>query len=352
MTVALELAERGRGKTSPNPMVGAVIVKNGRVVGRGYHKKAGTAHAEIVALKDAGKAARGATMYVTLEPCSHFGRTGPCALALIEAGIKKVHYAIKDPNPLVNGRGSAMLRKGGVETNAGPLRAEASRLNEIYLKYVTTGRPFVTLKLAISLDGRIATSTGDASWISGTESRRMVHRLRAESDAVVVGTGTVHADNPELTVRMIKGRNPYRIILSAHPDFKRTLKLLRNNDDARTIVATSKKAATKVTGKNLTVWSLKKTREGIDLDDFVEKAGQFGIRSMLVEGGGKLATSFLRAGLVDKLMLFTAPMIIGKGKSGVDDLHVVNIAEAIRFDEYAFTPSGVDMLFTGYPKGK
>lgn len=352
MKMALELAERGRGKTTPNPMVGAVIVKNGRVVGRGYHKKAGTAHAEIVALKDAARAARGATMYVTLEPCCHFGRTGPCAMAVIDAGIKRVYYAIKDPNPLVNGRGAAMLRKGGVETQAGPMRSEASRLNEVYLKFVTTGRPFVTLKLAQSLDGRIAASTGDAAWISDMESRRMVHRLRAESDAVVVGSGTVHADNPGLTVRMVKGRNPYRIVLSSHPDFKRSLKLFTNNDDARTIIATTKAAAERLSGKNLTVWSLKKRRGGIDLEDFLEKAGRFGIMSMLVEGGGALATSFLHAGLVDKVMLFTAPMIIGKGMAGVDDLHVTNIAKAIRFTNYAFTPSGGDILFTGYPKGK
>jgi len=352
MQTALKLAERGRGRTAPNPMVGAVIVKNGRIVGQGFHKKAGTAHAEIVALADAGRAARGATLYVTLEPCSHHGRTGPCALAVVEAGIAQVFYAIKDPNPLVNGRGAGMLRKGGVKTHCGLLRAEASRLNEVYLKYITTGRPFVTLKLAQSLDGRIAAVGGDSDWISSAVSRTMVHRMRAESDAVVVGAGTVTADNPELTVRMVKGKNPYRIIVSAHPDFKKSLKLFRNNDDARTIVATSKKSAEKVKAKNLTVWTVKNSHGRIDLDDFIEKAGRFGIRSMLVEGGGKLATSFLKAGLVDKLMVFTAPLIIGKGIDGVGDLKVNHIAEAMGFDECVFKPSGTDMMFVGYPKGK
>ncbi len=213
MKMALALAWKGQGKTSPNPMVGAVVVKSGEVVGRGYHHKAGQAHAEVLALRNAAERARGATLYVNLEPCCHFGRTRPCTDAIIEAGIKRVVYSIKDPNPVVNGCGARKLRAAGMEVTSGVGEKEATHLNEIYLKFISTGCPFVILKTAQSLDGRIATITGDSKWISGPEALKFAHRLRAECDAVAIGAGTVKADNPQLTVRLVKGRNPYRIII-------------------------------------------------------------------------------------------------------------------------------------------
>ncbi|MCX6825688.1 MAG: bifunctional diaminohydroxyphosphoribosylaminopyrimidine deaminase/5-amino-6-(5-phosphoribosylamino)uracil reductase RibD, partial [candidate division Zixibacteria bacterium] len=199
LRMTLALAEKGRGQTSPNPMVGAVIVKNGKIVGQGYHKKAGGPHAEIIALKQAGGESKGATLYINLEPCCHFGRTNPCTDTIVEAGIREVVYAIKDPNPRMNGQGANMLKKAGLKVSGGYLREDAERLNEAYLKFIRTGRPFVTLKMAQSLDGQIATISGDSKWISGMAARRLAHRLRAENDAVVIGAGTVLTDNPCLT---------------------------------------------------------------------------------------------------------------------------------------------------------
>ncbi|SYZ73536.1 Riboflavin biosynthesis protein RibD (Includes: Diaminohydroxyphosphoribosylaminopyrimidine deaminase; 5-amino-6-(5-phosphoribosylamino)uracil reductase) [Candidatus Zixiibacteriota bacterium] len=352
MKLALSLAKRGRGKTSPNPMVGAVVVKEGRIVGEGYHRRAGTAHAEVLALKEAGGRARGGDLYVNLEPCCHYGRTRPCTDAIIEAGIKRVIYAITDPNPLVDGKGAKILNSNGIKTERGLLENDASHLNEIYLKYIATGRPFVVLKTAQSLDGRIATLTGDSKWISGPEALKFAHRLRAECDAVAVGSGTVRADNPQLTVRLVKGKNPYRIILTEHPDISNHFNIFKNNDDAKTIVATSQEAAGKIGKKNLIVWTIRKNKKGLVLKDFLEVAGQFGIQSLLIEGGSRLATSFLKEGLVDKHHLMIAPLLIGKGLEGIGDLHIRRLTEAVKYREYKFERCGKDMLFTGYPEGK
>lgn len=353
LRLALELAEKARGKTSPNPLVGAVIVKNDRIIGQGYHKKAGSPHAEINALNMARGNTRGATLYINLEPCCHHGRTKPCTAEIIQAGIKEVAFALKDPNPVVNGRGAAQLRNAGVKVRTGLLRKEAEKTNEVYLKYIKTGRPFVILKTAQSLDGCIATDTGDSRWITGTKARRLVHRLRSECDAVAVGSGTVMADNPLLTVRSVKGRNPYRIIVSRSLAFPRSINLFKNNDDAKTIVATSGKSAESLKQKNLIVWTIKENRNGLSLIDLLEKAGQFGITSLLVEGGAKLAASFIRSGLIDKHFLFVAPKIIGEGIGAFGNVGVKRVADAVAYRELTCVKGyEPDFLFIGYPEGR
>jgi diaminohydroxyphosphoribosylaminopyrimidine deaminase/5-amino-6-(5-phosphoribosylamino)uracil reductase len=334
-------------------MVGAVIVKQGRVVGEGYHRAAGLDHAEVVALRRAGDKARGATIYVTLEPCCHTGRTGPCTEAIMAAGIRRVVYAVDDPDGRVNCCGGKCLRLGGLEIVKGILREEALRLNEVYFGYHRLGRPYVTLKMALTLDGRIATRTGDSQWISGPEALKVAHQLRAEADAVVVGRGTVAADNPALTVRMAKGTNPYRIVLTSSIRFPRQCQLLDDNDDYRTIVATSNESAQRLArrkrGRGVIIWNVKTDRKGhLRLDDFLAKAGAFGFRSILVEGGATLATSFLNAGLVDKYIQVVAPKIIGRGIEAVGDLKIRKLANAIQLVDGTFENLGADCLFTGY----
>jgi len=355
MQRALELAEQGRCKTSPNPMVGAVIVKNNRIIGEGFHRRLGADHAEAAALKRAGKAASNATVYVTLEPCCHTGNTGPCTDALIREGVKRVVYAIKDPDPRVNGKGARLLRKAGITVKSGILAKEAARLNETYIGYHRNKRPFVVLKMAQTLDGRIATSTGDSRWITDLPARKFAHRLRSEVDAVVVGMGTVKADNPALTVRHVKGKNPYRVVVTTSLDFQTSCHLLENNGDCKTIVATSQKMidslARRRKGKELTFWSIKKDRRGkLDLDDFFNKAAAFGFRSMLIEGGSSLATSAIRAWLVDKFVIITAPKIIGEGNNSIGDLGIKKIADAIDLESISYETCGHDMILTGYPK--
>jgi len=351
MQLALELAANGRGKTSPNPMVGAVLVKNNRIIGQGYHKKAGTPHAEINALKKAGSAARGATLYVTLEPCCHYGRTKPCSVEIIKSGIKRVVFAMKDPNPIVGGKGARQLRQAGLEVKSGILRNEAEKLNEAYIKFITTGHPFVILKTAQTIDGRIASITGDSKWVTGPRSRKMGHQLRAECDAVVVGAGTVRADNPELTVRLTRGKNPYRIILSGSLDFPRSIKLFKNNKDSRTIVATSAYAARDLKIKNMITWEIKKEKSQLSLSDFLKKAGDFGITSLLVEGGSQLATAFLRKRLVDKHYIFMAPRIIGTGFEAVGNLGLKKMADSMNYHDLSIdTSCEPDILLVGYPE--
>ncbi|PKK82890.1 MAG: riboflavin biosynthesis protein RibD [candidate division Zixibacteria bacterium HGW-Zixibacteria-1] len=353
MALALELARQGGGKTSPNPMVGAVIVKNGRIVGRGYHKKAGTPHAEIHALNEAGSKARGGILYVTLEPCCHYGRTKPCADEIIRSGISEVFYSMLDPNPLVSGKGAARFKKAGIKVTSGILRHEAELLNEVYVKYIKTGIPFVILKTAQTLDGRITASGGDSKWITGTKARKMGHQLRAWCDAVAVGGGTARIDNPELTVRLVKGKNPYRIILTHSAKLPKSLKLFGNNNDAKTILATTDRNGNRIKAKNLIVWSIRGKDGKLSLTDFLEKAGQFGITSILIEGGATLATAFLKAGLVDKHYIFMAPKIIGRGIEAVGDLNIKKIGDGIGYNNMSVrTDLTPDILVIGYPKKK
>ncbi len=355
MQRALELAARARGKTSPNPMVGAVIVRNGKIIAEGYHRRAGEAHAEVIALKKAGSRAAGAAMYVTLEPCCHTGNTGPCTRAIIDSRISRVVCAVRDPDPRVNGKGVARLRRAGIRVSTGMLRREAIRLNEQYLGFHRNKRPYVILKLAQTLDGRIATATGDSRWISSSESRKYAHRLRSEVDAVVVGMGTVRADDPALTVRLVKGTNPYRIVISQSLAFPRSCRLLDDNSDHKTIIASTEEAIERFSHRrkrgSLAFWTIKKDKGGLlNEQDFIEKATAFGLRSLLVEGGAGTATSFIRAGVIDKYVFITAPKVIGKGISAVGDLKIRKLTEAVHFEDWSFERFGGDMVFSGYPR--
>ena len=355
MARALSLAAKARGQTSPNPMVGAVLVKNGKVLGEGYHRRAGTDHAEIVALKAAGRRARGATLFVTLEPCCHTGRTGPCTEALIAAGIKCVYFATVDPNPHVAGRGARRLRAAGIEVHSGMLRDECRSLNADYFTFHTTGRPFVTLKIAQTLDGRVATRSGHSQWITGSAARTEGHRLRAAADAVLTGGETVRLDNPALTVRHVKGDNPYRLVLSASLDLPSNCRLLKSNADQKTVlVSTSRSIETFAKRKHrasLTYWSVKSAgRRKLDLNDVLVKAAGFGIQSILVEAGPTLATAFLKAGLVDQVVCMVAPTILGSGREAIGDLEARKITDALQLVQPTVMPLGNDVMISGYLK--
>jgi diaminohydroxyphosphoribosylaminopyrimidine deaminase / 5-amino-6-(5-phosphoribosylamino)uracil reductase len=347
---ALRLALKGEGYTSPNPMVGAVVFDQNGIIAAGYHQKVGGPHAEVLALRRAGEKARGASLAINLEPCCHVGRTGPCTDAILQAGIKKVIFSIEDPFTCVCGRGARFLVNNGIEVISGVGREEATRLNEVYLKFITTGKPFVVLKTAQTLDGRIATRTGDSKWISGPESLTFAHRLRARYDAVAVGSGTVKADNPQLTVRNVKGRNPFRIVITSTGKLPTRSSLLVNNQDNKTIVATTRTAARISALSSTTTWMIRRGKGGISLKHFLETAAHHDITSILVEGGGRLATALIRERLVDKLYLVIAPMIMGRGIDTIADLGVKRLADAMRFDQSGSDRLGTDILFWGYPR--
>jgi diaminohydroxyphosphoribosylaminopyrimidine deaminase/5-amino-6-(5-phosphoribosylamino)uracil reductase len=355
MARALALAQCGRGWTSPNPMVGAVLVRNGRVIAEGCHRRKGSDHAEVAALRKAGRGARGATIYVNLEPCCHTGCTGPCTEALITAGVARVVYSSLDPNPIVSGKGDRRLRRAGIKVERGLLRKEAEKLNEVYYAYHSNGRPFVTLKLAQTIDGRIATITGDSQWISSPGSLKLAHQLRAENDAVMVGAGTVRADNPALTVRLVKGRNPYRVVVLGRGPFPAGCQLVKENTDSRTIVAAVPEVAEKLSRRSgvrgLTFWEVKPGRSGRpDPADLMKKAAAFGLQSILVEGGSALGASLLNARVVDKIMLVIAPKVIGEGTPSIGDLGIRKLAEAIQLEAVTVRLVEPDLVVTGYPK--
>ena len=354
MREALRLAEFGRGRTSPNPMVGAVLVRGGRVVGAGWHRKAGTEHAEIHALRMAGELARGATLYVTLEPCSHTGRTGPCARAVIEAGVKRVVAAMEDPNPVVSGRGFQMLREAGVEVSCGLLEQEARRLNEAFLAWVTEKRPFVTLKMAMTLDGKTATADGESQWITGEEARLHGHVLRDENDAILVGIGTVLADRPSLTTRLPdgNGNNPLRIILDSHARTPIDLPMLR--DGAAPVLIVSTEAAPEENLERLRKTGAEVLISGsgptVDLRLLLRTLGDRKICSLLVEGGSTVHFSFLKAGLADKVCAFIAPMLVG-GKNAtpaVGGEGFSRLADAARLTDIKTEMIGNDFCISGY----
>jgi diaminohydroxyphosphoribosylaminopyrimidine deaminase/5-amino-6-(5-phosphoribosylamino)uracil reductase len=322
MKMALELAEQGRGWTAPNPMVGAVIVKDGTVVGKGLHQAAGGPHAEIHALNDAGEKARGATLYVTLEPCNHTGRTPPCTQAILRSGIKRVIAGMKDPDPRVTGGGLAFLKSQGLDVSAGVCKDECRRLNEIFIKYVTRSLPFVILKCAATLDGRIATRTGDSKWITNPLSRQFVHELRHAVDAIMVGIGTVIKDNPRLTTRLEarKGSDPLRIVLDAHLSIPPDARLLNLTSDSDTLIVTGSTAPAEkrrsLERPGVRFLALNDDGGEIDLAALVRELGNMGVTSLLIEGGSRVNGSALRAGIVDKVYMFYAPKIYG-GNDGV-----------------------------------
>jgi diaminohydroxyphosphoribosylaminopyrimidine deaminase/5-amino-6-(5-phosphoribosylamino)uracil reductase len=356
MREALRLARGGRGRASPNPLVGAVVAREGAIVGRGYHAAAGSSHAEVVAIEEAGGRARGATLYVSLEPCNHQGRTPPCTEAILGSGIARVVCAMHDPNPGVVGGGLARLEEAGVGVEVGCLAAEARRLNEAYVKHITTGLPFVELKIAASLDGRLAAAGGRSRWISGPESRALSHEWRARAAAVVVGAGTVRADDPALTVRDADGSSPTRIVLSTGGAIPLRSRLLTDGE-AGTVVAVREDApaAAKeaLQGAGATIWDLRAASDGrIALTAFLERCAREGFNRLLVEGGARLATAFLRENLVDRLRVFLAPVLLGSdGVPWVEALGACDPADGIRLAELRVTRCGEDILVTGRPRG-
>ncbi|MCX5716241.1 MAG: bifunctional diaminohydroxyphosphoribosylaminopyrimidine deaminase/5-amino-6-(5-phosphoribosylamino)uracil reductase RibD, partial [Candidatus Omnitrophica bacterium] len=319
MRLALVLAQKGRGGTSPNPMVGAVIVKNNKIVGLAYHKEAGGPHAEAAALKEAGKSAKGAALYINLEPCAHFGRTPPCTQAIIKSGIKKVIAAMKDPNPIIAGRGFVRLKKNGIKVAAGTLEDEAKILNEVFIKYITKKMPFVIVKAAQSLDGKIAAKTGDSKWITSEESRRYVHRLRSQVDAVMVGAGTVVKDDPLLTSR-VSEKQPVKVIVDSELKISHSAKIFSKESPAKVILATTAKATKnrieKFRNIGAEVLVLKKKNSMVGLRQLMKELAKREITSILVEGGGELIGSLVDEKLVDKFSIFIAPKIIG-GKEAI-----------------------------------
>ncbi len=352
MQIALDLARKGTGYVNPNPLVGAIIVKDGAIIGKGYHKTFGGPHAEVFALEQAAEEADGATMYVTLEPCCHQGKTPPCTERIIAAGIKCAVIACRDPNPLVNGQGIANLQGAGIEVREGVLRKEAQQVNEIFFRFITAGIPFVQLKLAMSLDGKIATKRGDSKWISSEQSRIEVHRMRGRFASVLVGLNTVTADDPMLTVRHVSGKNPIRIVLDQRGLIPMTSRILHT--EGRTIVITGampaeSEAMIRKLGKE--VWCVPDDRGYIDLGSLLQRLGNEGIDSVLVEGGGETAASLLQAGLVDKITFFVAPIIIGGraavpavGGDGAD-----RVVDGIKLRNMTISRIGDDFLVTGYP---
>ncbi|MBI5124470.1 MAG: bifunctional diaminohydroxyphosphoribosylaminopyrimidine deaminase/5-amino-6-(5-phosphoribosylamino)uracil reductase RibD [Candidatus Omnitrophica bacterium] len=317
MRMAISLAKRAEGKTSPNPIVGAVVVKNGRIVGEGYHKRAGSPHAEINALRQAGNSAKGATLYVTLEPCGHFGRTPPCTNAIIKSGIKKVVIGMKDPNPINNGRSIRKLNKNGIKVITGVLREEAEVINKPYIKFITKRLPFITVKVAQSMDGKIATKTGDSRWISSEDSRRYVHKLRGMADAVMVGANTALKDDPLLMSRYSGKKQPVRIVITGRSRIPSNARIFSHLDKSPVMIARPGSAGNKKTG-------LVKFLKGL--------AGE-NITHVLVEGGGELIASLVEKGLVDRFLIFIAPKIIG-GKdaiTAVEGSGVEKVKDAFRF---------------------
>lgn len=353
MREALRAAENARGRTSPNPMVGAVIVRGGRIVATGWHREAGTPHAEVHALRMAGELAKGATLYVTLEPCAHYGRTGPCAKAVVEAGIARVVIALKDPNPLVAGKGIAILEEAGIEVRCGVLAREAARLNEAFLKWIETGLPLVAMKTAMSLDGKIATYTGASQWITGPEARQRVHEYRDVYDGILAGIGTVLADNPSLTARLPEGgKNPVRIIADSMARMPLEAKILTDGA-ARTIIAVTEEApahrveALKAAGAEIIVAG---PGPQVDMALLMKKLGEQEITSVFVEGGGTVNFSMLKAGLVDKVYAFVAPKIIGgrEAKTPVEGDGFATLEEAVELTALEAQTIGRDVLLTGY----
>ena len=350
MKLALRLARRGLGKTSPNPMVGAVVVKGGRIIGQGYHHYFGGDHAEIDAFKSAKESLRRATLYVTLEPCCHHGggkKTPPCTNAIIREKIGRVVIGVLDPNPRVCGNGVKELNEHGIKTAVGILETECRVLNEPHFKLMSTGVPFVTLKFAQTLDGRIATATGDSRWISGEKFRKLAHKLRSTHDAVLVGIDTVLKDDPELTVRLVKGRNPTRVILDSKLIISLKSKVL--SSEAPTIIATTPRADEKKIARlremgieMLTVPVNEK--DEVSLEGLLKILGQRNISSVLVEGGSGVITSFLRQKLADKLIVAIAPKVMGKGIEAVGDLGIRKVSQALQLDVQKVYRLGEDVV--------
>ena len=353
MRRALELAALASGKTSPNPLVGCVITHNDQVIGEGYHHQAGSPHAEIHALIAAGNQAKGSTVYVSLEPCSHFGKTPPCTDALLKAGVSRVVVAMTDPNPLVAGQGIKRLRDCGTQVDVGLLAKEASLLNEVFVKAITTGLPFVDYKSAQTLDGKIATETGDSRWISNPQSREFVHQLRNKYDVIMVGSETVQADNPALNCRLANGRDPVRLIIDGKLSIAENAHVLSSSKSAPCIIATTLAASkTKLAMLNnlpgVEVWQYSVERY-VPLELLMRDLIKRGWTGVLLEGGSKLAGIMLQANLIDKIDFFIAPKLIGgNGPSPLSSLRIDKMADAIQLNNVQVDLGTGDIHISGY----
>lgn len=335
-------------------MVGAVLVKGERVVGEGYHARAGEPHAEIIAMRKAGDEADGATLYINLEPCNHYGKTPPCAPALIEAGVKRVVIGMEDPNPLVKGRGLERLRRGGLEVEVGILEEECKVLNEAFSKYIQTREPFVILKIASTLDGKIATAFGESKWITGEASRRLVHHLRDGVDGILVGVGTILKDDPLLTTRMKGGRDPLRVILDSRLRIPEEAQVVTRKPE-RTILATTESAPRErmeaFERKGVRVLILDSSQGRVNLKSLLLKLGEMEMTSLLVEGGSEVNGSFLKEGLIDKILLFLSPRFLGGKAIGIfGGEGIERLEEALCLDRLKMKRVGEDILLEGYPK--
>lgn len=356
MRLAIEIAKKGAGKVNPNPMVGAVIVKDERVIGQGYHKYYGGNHAEVNAFENLSDNPEGATIYVTLEPCSHYGKTPPCVDKIIANKISKVVVGTLDPNPLVEGRGIKALKEAGIEVITGVLEEECKKLNEVFMKYILYKRPFVVLKTAMTLDGKIATESGESKWITSDKSRQEVHKLRNKLSAIMVGVNTVIKDNPELTCRLEGGKNPVRIIV----DSKLRIPLGSNvvvDNLAQTIVAT-----TEVADKDkilvleklgVKVLIINSKNERVDLKSLMIELGKRDIDGILLEGGATLSFSALEENIVDKIQVYIAPKIIGgeKSKTSIGGKGIEKLSDAIMLNNMTVKSVGTDLLIEAYLKG-
>ena len=357
MALALRLAAKGRGHTSPNPMVGAVVVNRGDMVGQGSHRKVGGPHAEVLALSQAGSRAKGGTLYVTLEPCSHLKkRTPPCVPLVIASGVRRVVVGMVDPNPQVSGRGIAQLKRAGIQVEVGCLEGEAQQLNEAYIHWVQIGRPFTILKSGMTLDGQIATAGGESQWITGSEARMQTHRLRADVDAVLVGIGTVLRDDPQLTARIgddsdqLAPRQPLRVVVDSRLRIPLRAAVLQRQEHAHTVIATTRAAPVetieRLQARGIDVLVLPHASGHVNLTALWTRLGQLGVTSLLVEGGSELNAAVLRAGLPQRLMCFVAPLLLGgqdaKGLLGGPSPR--RLREAVPLKNLRMEPVGRDML--------
>lgn len=331
MKIALELAKRGVPWASPNPLVGAVIVRNGRIIGKGYHRCCGENHAEINAIESAKEPIRGSTIYVNLEPCSHHGKTPPCVDRLVSKKPARVVIGTVDPNPLVSGRGIATLKRHGIETRTGVLEEQCREVNEVFFKYIRTRIPFVTVKFAQSIDGKIATSTGHSRWISSEPSRVFAHRLRSLHDAILVGSGTILKDDPELTCRLVRGRDPLRVVVDSKLQIPLSARILQDQGRVKTLVFTTKehnkKKMAALVDRKIKV-TVAGTRQ-VDLSTVLHMLGRHQVSSLLVEGGAGVLTSFIREKLADRLVIISAPKIFGQGTDAIGNLSVRTVDQAI-----------------------
>lgn len=353
MSRALELAKLGEGHTNPNPMVGAVLVKNGRIIGEGYHEVCGQAHAEVNAFKHATEDPEGADLYVTLEPCSHYGKTPPCAKLIIEKKVRRVIIAALDPNPLVSGRGVRMIQEAGIEVISGVMEEEAKALNEVFMRYIVNKQPYLVLKYAMTLDGKIATAAGDAKWITSEDARAHARHMRGVYMGILAGIGTVLADDPQLTAREEGARNPIRIIVDSSLRIPENARVLDDQESAKTIIAVATPSdqdkRKRLEDREIKILDVPGEDGRVDLVKLMTLLGEMGIDSVLVEGGGQIIGSLVKAHLADRVLCYISPKLVGgdqaKTPAGGDGIAV--LADAMKLDEIEVANIGPDVLLSG-----